>query len=97
MSPDNFASDDTLVAEATERIVLHVTQMPFRGMVNVEHEPSMTDDLVGFICNMADWIANYRAVIARQSDDFTRTSAKLRQLEDQRDTIRKFFGTAEDI
>lgn len=81
------------VDEAMLRIVSTITQMPFRGMVPVEYEPSSTDDEETFIELVADWLARYRTVIANQSDTFTRQANQLRRFTDLRDQIRSFLGT----
>lgn len=84
-------SDDDVSREAMERICATIQNIPFRGLVNGEHEPCTTDHPVDFLTNVADWLHKYRAVIMDQSDTFTRTAAKLRRMEDDRETIREFF------
>lgn len=80
--------------QAMQRIESHLKQMPFINLVKLSPIPdadrSTPED---FIIALADWLASYRAVVRLQSDEFTRTAAKLCRLKDQRNTIREFFGT----
>lgn len=85
----------TPVDEAMRRIVNTIEQMPYRGMVTHADEPSSVDDPETFIGMMADWLANYRAVVVDISAQHQRTATALGRLEGQRDAVRRFFGTAE--
>lgn len=87
-------TDDDTTHMAMERICATIANIPFRGLVDGEHEPCTTDHPVDFLIHVADWLHRFRGVIVTQSDDFTRTAAKLRRMEDDREVIRSFFGTA---
>lgn len=81
--------------QAMKSIEAHARQMPFTGLTMAPIPDAHRTTPEDFIIELADWFASYRAVIARQSDEFTRQGAKLNALIDQRDAVRRFFGTAE--
>ena len=82
--------------QACRSIISHIGQMPYGGLVaNEVTQDELDMGAEFFIAAIADWLSSYRAVITRQSDDFTRMAAERNRLIDQRDAIRAFLGTTE--